>query len=180
MRVLCCTIALAVLLPAQTVELFRDDFAGLPPGWLSSPVGVLNPAIQAYHYLPHRGVPLGKWANAICHLDAWAIGDEDGKPYLEQMTVNYQKSAMNPIFLTGEPEWADYAVQAKVKPLNLSDMAGLVFRYRTNRHYYLFALTAGDGRAWRCACPSKEVSGKQTGGNWRAQISRTIPSVTTR
>ncbi len=142
-RILYCTIVLAALLPAQTAELFRDDFAGFPPGWLSSPVGVLNPAIQAYHYLPHRGVPLGRWANAICHLDAWAIGDEDGKPYLEQMTINYQKSAMNPIFLTGEPEWADYTVQVKVKPLNLSDMVGLVFRYRTNRYYYLFALTGG-------------------------------------
>ena len=38
------------------VELFRDDFSKLPPGWLSKPVGLLNGAIQEYHYLPHRGV----------------------------------------------------------------------------------------------------------------------------
>lgn len=142
-RLLCCLAACAALLPGQVADLIREDFSGYPPGWLSSPVGVLNPAIQAYHYLPHRGVPLGRWANAICHLDAWAVGDEDGKPYLEQILINYQKSVVNPIFLTGEPEWADYTVQVKMKPLNLNDMAGVVFRYRTNRHYYLFALTEG-------------------------------------
>jgi hypothetical protein len=52
-------------------ELFRDDFSGFPAGWLTRPVGQLNGAIQEYDYLPHRGVPLGRWANAICHLDAW-------------------------------------------------------------------------------------------------------------
>ena len=60
-------------LPCQAADLFKDDFANFPPGWLSSPVGSLNAAIQEYHYLPHRGVPLGPWSNAICHLDC--LGD---------------------------------------------------------------------------------------------------------
>ena len=66
--------------PAKDV--FRDDFGRFPPGWLSHPVGqpVLNGAIQEYHYLPHRGVPLGAWENSICYLDAWVAGDEDGTP----------------------------------------------------------------------------------------------------
>ena len=68
----------------------------VPPGWLTRPVGQLNGAIQEYHYLPHRGVPLGPWANAICHLDAWAVGEEDGTPYLEQHTVNDQCRADEP------------------------------------------------------------------------------------
>ena len=50
---------------------------------------------------------------------------------------------MNPIFLTGDPEWEDYTVEVGVRPLSLDDMAGVVFRYHTNRHYYLFALTGG-------------------------------------
>ena len=50
---------------ASAAELFRDDFSRFPPGWLTSPVGALNAAIQEYHYLPHRGVPLGPWSNAI-------------------------------------------------------------------------------------------------------------------
>src|SRR5262249_54346968 len=97
-------------------ELFHDDFSRFPAGRLSGPIGELNGAIQEYHYLPHRGVPLGPWANAICHLDAWAVGEEEGKPYLEQHTVNDQARLMNPIFLTGDPEWEDYAVEVGVRP----------------------------------------------------------------
>jgi len=125
-------------------ELFFDDFSRYPPGWLSEPVGQLNAAIQEYHYLPHRGVPLGPWANPINHLDSWIIGDENGKPYLEQHLVNSDWSKlMNPLFITGDPEWTDYDVEVSVKPLSLAEMAGVVFRYHTNRRYYLFALTGG-------------------------------------
>jgi rhamnogalacturonan endolyase len=128
---------------AMPSYLFRDDFSRYPAGWLTRPLGQLNGAIQEYHYLPQRGVPLEPWANAICHLDAWAVGDEEGTPYLEQHTVNAQAGLMNPLFITGDPEWRDYTLEAEVKPLSLDDMAGVVFRYRTNRHYYLFALTGG-------------------------------------
>jgi hypothetical protein len=130
--------------PSGAADLFRDDFSSFAPGWLTRPVGQLNAAIQEYHYLPNRGVPLGPWANAICHLDAWAVGEEEGKTYLEQHTVNDQPRLMNPIFLTGDPEWTNYTVEVSVRPLSLDDMAGVVFRYHTNRHYYLFALTGGN------------------------------------
>jgi hypothetical protein len=111
---------------------------------LSSPVGQLNGAIQEYHYLPHRGVPLAPWENAICHDDSWVVGDEDGKPYLEQQFVHSLDLRSTPVFITGDAEWNDYTVEAKVKPLAAGDMAGIVFRYHTNRHYYLFALTGGN------------------------------------
>ena len=62
----------AGLLPAA--DLFRDDFSRYPTGWLTAPVGRLNAAIQEYHYLPHRGVPLEPWENALCHWDAWVAG----------------------------------------------------------------------------------------------------------
>ncbi|MGH9577746.1 MAG: hypothetical protein ACRD3R_09940, partial [Terriglobales bacterium] len=124
-------------------ELFRDDFSRFPPGALTRPVGQLNAAIQEYHYLPHRGVPLGPWGNAIAHLDAWVAGDEEGRPYLEQHLVNDLSRIMNPIFITGDAEWSDYTVEARVRPLSLAEMAGVVFRYHHNRHYYLFALDGG-------------------------------------
>src|SRR5881409_2752852 len=85
------------------VELFRDDFSRFPPGWLSKPVGTLNAAIQEYHYLPHRGVPLEPWEAPIVHLDAWLAGDEDGVPYVEQHTVNELANIMSPLFVTGDP-----------------------------------------------------------------------------
>src|SRR5437867_2804288 len=139
--------ALAIAFAAGTAfaaDLFRDDFSGFPAGHLSTPVGELNAAIQEYHYLAHRGVPLGPWANAICHLDAWAVSDEDGKPYLEQHLTPDARQFAFPIFITGDSEWSGYSVEARVKPLALNGMAGVVFRYHTNRHYYLFALTGGN------------------------------------
>jgi hypothetical protein len=61
----------ACAVTAGAADLFHDDFSHFPPGWLSSPVGTLNGAIQEYHYLPHRGVPLGAWASPMGHLDSW-------------------------------------------------------------------------------------------------------------
>src|SRR5262249_61166472 len=105
------------------VDLFRDDFSRYPPGLLSEPLGRLNPAVQEYHYLAHRGVPTGPWANAICYLDAWAAGDEDGRPYLEQHLPPGDSRMMtrvfSPLFVTGDPEWADYTVEVAVRPLSL-------------------------------------------------------------
>jgi hypothetical protein len=128
------------------VDLIKEDFGRYPPGWLSKPLmtnGPLNGAIQEYHYLPHRGVPLGPWEMPICYLDAWLAGDEDGVPYLEQHLVNELPKLFNPLFVTGDPEWGEYVVEAKVRPLTTESFAGLVFRYETNRHYYMFALSEG-------------------------------------
>jgi hypothetical protein len=138
-------IVIALALPCAAADLFRDDFSRYPAGWLTEPLGLLNPAIQEYHYLPHRGVPLGPWENAICHMDAWLVGDEDGKPYLEQHLVkNFGMQYTLPLFITGDPEWGDYTIEVKLKPLALDDMAGIVFRYHTNRHYYMFSLSGGN------------------------------------
>jgi rhamnogalacturonan endolyase len=163
-------------LTCRGADLFRDDFSGYPSGWLTRPLGQLNGAIQEYHYLPHRGVPLGPWANAICHLDAWAAGDEEGTPYLEQHAVNDQASIMSPIFITGDPEWGDYTVEAEVKPLSLDDMAGVVFRYHTNRHYYRFALHGGTTARLAVRLPlEKEFRAAE----WRELGTVTFPHDTT-
>jgi rhamnogalacturonan endolyase len=140
-------IAAGALGPANAADLFRDDFSRFPPGWLTSPVGTLNGAIQEYHYLPHRGVPLGPWESPISHLDSWIVSDEHGAPYLEQQIDSTARQWSPPLFITGDPEWSDYSVEASVKFLSLREHAGLVFRYRTNRLYYLFSL--GDGNTAR-------------------------------
>ena len=44
MRLLPIFLTAAALSPAA--DLFRDDFSRFPPGWLTSPVGSLNGAIQ--------------------------------------------------------------------------------------------------------------------------------------
>ena len=127
--------------------------------------------------MTHRGVPLEPWANAICHLDAWAVGDEDSTPYLEQHTVNDQAEIMSPLFITGDPEWGDYTVGTEIKPLSLDDMAGVVFRYRTNRHYYRFALHGGKTARLAVRLPlEKEFRTAQ----WRGLGTVSFPYDTTR
>jgi hypothetical protein len=136
--------ALFIAIPLAGADLFRDDFSHFPPGWLTFPAGTLNGAIQEYHYLPDRGVPLGPWENAVAHLDSWIVGDENGKPYLEQQLDPSARQFTNPILMTGDPEWDEYSVEVKVKPLSRAGMAGVVFRYHTSRHYYLCGLTGGN------------------------------------
>lgn len=144
----------------DVVDLIRDDFSHYPPGMLSEPVGELNPAIQEYHYLAHRGVPLEPWANAIGYLDSWLVGDEDGKTYLEQRlapdSLGMVTELFSPLFITGDPEWTDYTVEVSIKPLALGDMAGIVFRYKTNRHHYLFCLQNGNEAQLRLRLPMEQ------------------------
>ena len=151
MRTAICLFAAAASLGAA--DLFRDDFSKLPARIFNEPIKQLTNAIQEYHYLEHRGVPLGVWANAICHWDGWTGGDEDGKTYVEQHEVNTLARIMNPLLITGDPEWSDYTLEVKVRPLLLTDMAGIAFRYHTNRHYYLFALTGGRRAVLRVRLP---------------------------
>lgn len=131
---------------AEDVELFKDDFSRFPPGLLSAPIGQLNGAIQEYHYIEHRGVAVHPWRNPIVHLDSWAAGDESGRPYLEQHTVNLEPERVTPLFVAGDPEWRDYRVDVLVRPLSLEKEAGLVFRYQTSRSYYRLALEQGTRR----------------------------------
>ncbi len=144
MRIAALLVISAMLNMAYAGELFRDDFSNLPPRLLSAPVKELTNAIQEYHYLPHRGVDTRPWRKVISHDDAWIAGDEDGQPYLEQHTIHNMPQLWNPTMMVGDEEWSDYTVEVKVRALSKDDMAGVVFRYRTNRHYYLFGLRDGN------------------------------------
>jgi rhamnogalacturonan endolyase len=130
------------------VDLIREDFSRFPDGMLSAPVGYQNPAIQEYHYLAHRGTPLQPWSNVFCYLDAWKAGTNDGKHFLEQVLAPGQNrmapKLLMPIFLTGDSEWSDYSVEVSVQPSSTEELAGVVFRYHTNRHHYVFGMQGGD------------------------------------
>ena len=56
-------------------------------------------------------------------------GDEDGKAYLEQHGLVEERHAklLYPLFVTGDPEWGDYMVEADVRPLSFAAMAGWCF-----------------------------------------------------
>jgi hypothetical protein len=164
----------AILLPAAlaAAELFRDDFSRFPPGLLSQPLGQLNGAIQEYHYIEHRGVRTHPWRNPIAHLDSWAVSDEDGKPYIEQHLVNDMPGRTTPLFVTGDEEWSGYTVEVSVKPLSVVDLAGVVFRYHTSRHYYVFALRGGREAVLAVRQPIEKEFRK---AEWRQLAARALP-----
>src|SRR5205807_8171819 len=118
-------VALAAAAPNIATDLFRHDFSRFPPGWLTFHVGSLNGAIQEYHYLPNRGVPLGPWESPIAHLDSWIVGDERGHPYLENQLDSTVRQWSPPLFIAGDPEWSSYTVEAFVKFLSLNESAGV-------------------------------------------------------
>ena len=91
--------------------------------------------------------------------------------------INDLAARMNPIFVTGDSEWSDYTVEVNVKPLSLAEIVGVVFRYHTNRHYYLFALTGGN-RASMMVCQPFEKTFRIA--EWRQLGTREFHYDTTR
>lgn len=142
--------------PVWSADLFRDDFSRLPPGWLSRPMGQLNAAIQEYHYVARRGADTGPWANPIVHLDAWVVGEEDGRAFLEQHLMVDRPQWFNALMITGDEEWSGYTLEARVKPLSHGDLAGIVFRYETNRNFIVFGLRGGNEAVLRRRLPVEQ------------------------
>ena len=162
----------------------------LPRRLLAIPAGLadlagrqLNAAIQEYHYLPHRGVPLGPWENAICHLDAWVVGDEDGKPYLEQHTGPTTRQPVHAARCSSPaiPSGSDYTVEAKVKPLSLDDMAGR--RLPLSHEPPLLPVLADrrqQGAPPRAPAAREDAARGRVAGARRGRLSPTTPPATTR
>lgn len=157
-------LSLVLVAGVSAGELFRDDFSRYPPRAFASPVKELTNAIHEYHYLAHRGVSLEPWANAMIHDDAWAGGDEDGKTYVEMHVINEQSGHFNSTLIVGDPEWSDYTVECKVRPMLMEDTAGIVFRYHTNRHHYSFLLEDGKKAGLYLRLPTET---KMRAGRWR-------------
>ena len=132
------------LSPLYGADLFHDDFSHFP-NW------PLDRAPRHYERCD-PGIPLPGQSRCAArplgerHLPYRFLVDrnDSGKPYLEQSLAPDARQFTNPILLTGDPEWSNYTVEVNMQPLATADFAGLLFRYHTNRHYYLFALSGGN------------------------------------
>lgn len=143
-------LAIAVLLLAfgfpctaqKPAVLANESFEDLPLGFFSS---AATPLFE-YHYTPPAR-PLGRWEDAVIMNGrdrCWLVAEEDGNHVMEQTVWNENgRKWTSPMVVTGDPEWSDYTVEARVRPLSTRDLAGIVFRYANNRNHYLFALEAG-------------------------------------
>ena len=150
---------------SATASMFRDDFSKLPPGWLSKPVGLLNGAIQEYHYLPHRGVPHASLVQPDHAQRLVGRGRRGRQDRTSNSTcVHDQPERWQPLFVTGDPEWTGYTVSVQRPAAVAGEMAGIVFRYHTNRHYYVFSLYRRQARRGsRCGCRSRQKLASSTG-----------------
>ena len=109
------------------------------------------------------------------------VSDEAGKSYLEQKIDPGDHQWTPPLFITGDPEWSDYTVEVKVKPLKLRrdgrrrvpishQPALLPVRARGRQQSAAGGASAASSQ--RCACTA--------GASWQRPTSPTTPRATTR
>jgi arylsulfatase len=127
----------AVIMGAGALPGPDDTYIAYGKGWAN----VSNTPFREYKHWVHEGgisTPLiVHWPqgiargqrNKLVHAPGHLI---DGKTYLEQHLIHDQPERWQPLFVTGDPWWTSYTVSAKVRPLSLSEAAGIVFRYHTN------------------------------------------------
>lgn len=147
---------------ASATVLAHETFEDLPVGFFSNPATPL----YEYHYVRTERYR-GRWGDAVIMSGSsggryWLVAEEDGNRFMEQTIWNERGAWTSPMVVTGDPEWADYTVEARVRPLAARDRAGVVFRYRNNRNHYLFALE--DGAYARLYRREEEVAFHQA--NW--------------
>ena len=130
------------------VRLIDEDFSSFDIGFFPHDYS----AVGEYHFRPPAGYR-GIWREPNRDTSwggkcAFFIRSIDGVRYAEQSIDNEAllwPSTTCPLLAAGDAGWEDYTLAAEVTPLNAARWAGIGFRYRTARSYYLFALDAG---AW--------------------------------
>lgn len=136
--------------PQRSVRLFYENFRSYPLG----AVPFDYTALREYHFfMPDTG----RWYEGTLHnkwrstskgnpKERWTIVDEDGEAAVEQPTL-YE--GVPPLFLTGDFEWNEYTLKAKMRPLREDGRAGLVFLYQNNMDYYAFTTDGSSARIER-------------------------------
>ncbi len=130
--------------PLSTPALLdRDDFSRYAPGRFGEYV---KPGFPEYHHVPREY--MGGWEVVNNRgPEEWKIFLADSTRVLEYLGYNssvWTHDYIYPMLVRGDRDWSDYAAEVTVTPFTRTDLNGVVFRYQDGRHYYLFALGAGD------------------------------------
>ncbi len=127
----------------------RDDFSRYAPGKFGE---YAKPGFPEYHHVPREY--MGGWEVVNNRgPDEWKVFRCDSAQVLEYMGYNsteWTHDYIYPMLVRGDRDWKNYAVEVTVTPFTRTDMNGVVFRYQDGRHYYLFALGAGDTLSLSC------------------------------
>lgn len=138
----------AVWLPvgADSAVVFEDDFSSCQPGVLSEEYS----AVQEYHWRPKTSA-WGPWCEASHWMawdgPSWHIRQEKGRQVLHQNNEALLEDS-NPLVLTGDPLWTDYALEVEFTPLSLRQPVGIVYRAATSARFYMLSLEEGSKWVW--------------------------------
>jgi hypothetical protein len=135
----CAVVASAVARAEETVEVFEDDFTGLPSRLISSTVG----AHTEYHYLP-EAAGVGDWtvstfSSRIESQRAWRVQSYRGEKVIAQRFTNKERF-WHPMLVAGDALWQDYTTTVRFAPVSTDRRVGLAFRYQNDRCYYFFGV----------------------------------------
>ncbi len=150
------SLALALLLPgwltaappADTL-LYRTDFSRLAPGAFAQ---YAEPGFPEYHHADREFTDGWEVVNNRGPEEWKVLEPEPGVKVLDYLAYNtsvWTYDFTYPIIVTGDPLWRDYALEVELTPHHITDLNGIVFRYRDGRHYYLFGILPGDSLTLR-------------------------------
>lgn len=102
-------------------------------------------AMGEYHCYPEKGYK-GNFIDPIIYWSfkgpSWLVTDPfmDGSHVMEQMRLlDMSRRTGVPTLRTGDFLWADYTVESTLRPMTVSEICGILFRYTTSlAHYGLF------------------------------------------
>ncbi|MCE5271477.1 hypothetical protein LLH00_09370 [bacterium] len=138
----------AVWLPvgADSTVVFEDDFSACPAGDLSAEYT----AVQEYHWVP-KTPSWGPW-NEASHWMAWDGPSWSVRAGKSGQVLHQNNEALledsNPLVLTGDPLWTDYALEVELAPQATSEPVGIVYRAATSAQFYMLSLEEGSKWVW--------------------------------
>ncbi|MFA6242219.1 MAG: family 16 glycoside hydrolase, partial [Candidatus Hydrogenedentales bacterium] len=157
---------------AENDIVLHDDFSTYSSGiWM----GVIG-AEAEYHYFPQTA-PVGNWCVSTYRSEpesqrAWRIEEWEGRRVLAMEYTNKWEET-HPMVVAGDVRWRDYTVEVAWSPLSDKGRSGVIFRYQTDRCYYMLGVASGkvvlmyvkDGDSFRK--PHEEILAEQT-LDWKA------------
>ncbi|MBN1809713.1 MAG: hypothetical protein JW909_11650, partial [Planctomycetes bacterium] len=120
--------------------LAEDDFGGFPVGPLYEPYSALG----EYH-VPGNLRRYGIWTESTVYhawrSAIWMVLEEEGHHVLEQTRLSRHRT---PILTCGDGSWEDCEISVRMRPLSVQGEAGIVFRYRDCRSFYVAGFRDGE------------------------------------
>src|SRR5690625_2697185 len=128
--------------------LLNEDFMDFKIG--EFPYDKNHSAMGEYHYVVNEGYK-GNWIDPVCNHTysgpSWIITEENGKHFMEQMRIKTDKPHdTHPMLMSGNDNWFNYTIHAKLRMFNTSGIAGIGFCVQNSMNLLALVFTEGELR----------------------------------